>query len=630
MQTGILCTFIFFCGFVQAQQALLRNGDFESHGALECVNCYQLYGRYPSVVYHWDNGGWQCSLWDKTLDILPKDDGFWSPFPRIQPHTGNCMVEMCYYPKINGVNSGASHLTAQSLQLLEVGKTYEVSFYLYIDSVKNQDPEWAKYIGIALLPEKISFNNLSGTRVIPNLPIDTVVYKRWYQVKWRVRPLCNSQYLMIGVFRTKTWPRSQAFQDAFYYIDDVSMHEIQGESVASDSTQFYCSRYDPAENPELKPQFEALVLHFETNIYSLNAEHKNILKTFAQKARKHPDFVFEISGHTDSTGSNNYTLAQNRILATLNYLCDSLQLPRLRFLERPLASSAPLATNAHEQGRALNRRVEIAGSNLSLPMFFYRKAIEAADREQKQEAYAYLKKWLQSISTHEHISIQFDPRFDNLKYEAALSPSGSKVYDKRWLQLLGIVGKSYQSGKSPQYNRLLDSLHMEYLRANGKLGMVLDCYTGSAPYADSMTLHIPALSDAAAYQHHKALYQAIRPMLEKSGWPKSSKLGSTSANLAFGLIYRGADHNTLQEYLPKLKKLCENGEADWVNYAMLFDRCELLEGRRQQFGTQYEYTASGDIDVLPWSGDKDTINARRAAIGLPELPLFLQEIMFFE
>lgn len=632
MKPGICFFLLLICSRFWAQGQLLQNYGFESHGTLKCVDCYELYGQYPSVVYHWDNGGWACRLWDKTVIFLDKTVGIWSPFPRIQPHAGNCMVEMRYNPKINGVHGGASHLTAQSLQLLEVGKTYEVSFYLYIDSVKNQDPEWAKHIGIALLPEKISFNNLSGTSVIPNLPIDTVVYNRWYQVKWRVRPLCNSQYLMIGVLRSKTWPSQQTNKDVFYYVDDFSLLEISAAKVVQDSSSYYCSQYDPLENPELKPQLDKLLLFFDSNVFSLSDAHKHELKLFAQKASRYPKLSFDISGHTDSIGSDNAALAQNRIQSVLSYLVDSLQMSRHRFLEIPCAARAPLASNAEAPGRAQNRRVEVSGSNFEMPMVWYRKAIAATVAGNKAEAYVNLNKWLRSISTQEHLSIQFDPRFESLKYKNTLiaHTTAAKTYNKRWLQLLSFVGTTYKPQKNPPYNRMIDSLHLEYLRVTGKLGMVLDCYTGFSPYADSLTLHIPALSKAEIELHNKVLFQAMQPMLNKLGWPKRSTLGSDGARVAFGLIYRGADVPTLQTYLPKLKKLCDNGEADWLHYAMLYDRCQILDGHKQHYGTQYEIDPSGNIDVMPWSGDKDTINARRKAIGLPELPLFLQEIMFFE
>lgn len=67
-----------------------------------------------------------------------------------------------------------------------------------------------------------------------------------------------------------------------------------------------------------------------------------------------------IVGHTDNVGSNQYnqTLSERRAKAVNDYLINKgILLQRLEFLGR--GETAPRATNATEEGRRLNRRVEI-------------------------------------------------------------------------------------------------------------------------------------------------------------------------------------------------------------------------------------------------------------------------------
>ena len=142
-----------------AQQNLIRNGSFEEHGKQACLNCNTLFGQYPALVYNWDNGGWACVLCDKDYKQY-SDEKKWKqcPLDRIPPHDGKAMIEMFYLPAkcVNNEYGYATFLTALSTQTLQVGRVYEVNCWLFVDSIKGADPDWARHIGIALLPQKIN------------------------------------------------------------------------------------------------------------------------------------------------------------------------------------------------------------------------------------------------------------------------------------------------------------------------------------------------------------------------------------------------------------------------------------------------------------------------------------------
>jgi OOP family OmpA-OmpF porin len=72
-----------------------------------------------------------------------------------------------------------------------------------------------------------------------------------------------------------------------------------------------------------------------------------------------PDVVIE--GHTDSTGSNelNEHLSQQRSESVRQYLLANKTLPYDRIVAVGYGSSKPLASNATEQGRAVNRRIDV-------------------------------------------------------------------------------------------------------------------------------------------------------------------------------------------------------------------------------------------------------------------------------
>jgi outer membrane protein OmpA-like peptidoglycan-associated protein len=72
-----------------------------------------------------------------------------------------------------------------------------------------------------------------------------------------------------------------------------------------------------------------------------------------------PDVIIE--GHTDSTGSNevNEHLSQQRSESVRQYLLANKTLSNDRIVAVGYGSSKPLASNATEQGRAVNRRIDV-------------------------------------------------------------------------------------------------------------------------------------------------------------------------------------------------------------------------------------------------------------------------------
>ncbi len=223
-----------------AQKSILRNGGFEEHGKQQCLSCYQSSGQYGAIVYHWDNGGWHCMLCNKDYKQHPDDiKGRVCPMDRISPQSGKAMISMVYATGMNGIFGGvegASHLSARTTEPMRVGRLYEVCLWLYVETAKRHDPDWGSHLGIALLPQKLSFFNGRNPLIIPFISIDTLMYDQWYQVKWRVRPLCTSNYLMVGVFADPQWPRSRSYADVRYFLDNVSVVEMPEASAVSDSS----------------------------------------------------------------------------------------------------------------------------------------------------------------------------------------------------------------------------------------------------------------------------------------------------------------------------------------------------------------------------------------------------------
>ncbi|MBW4049211.1 MAG: OmpA family protein [Proteobacteria bacterium] len=99
---------------------------------------------------------------------------------------------------------------------------------------------------------------------------------------------------------------------------------------------------------------------FATGSAQLNANLYPALNELANGLMQNPTESVQILGFTDNTGSDaiNYPLSENRALSVKNYLV-SRGVPPQRIATQGMGPQNPVASNQTEEGRALNRRVEI-------------------------------------------------------------------------------------------------------------------------------------------------------------------------------------------------------------------------------------------------------------------------------
>lgn len=101
-------------------------------------------------------------------------------------------------------------------------------------------------------------------------------------------------------------------------------------------------------------------LLFDTGQSTLKPGGRRRIEEIAQVMRGHPEGKVQVEGFTDSQGSEPYNqaLSEKRAQAVTIVLVDS-GVPPGRIVARGLGPNFPVASNASEAGRQLNRRVEI-------------------------------------------------------------------------------------------------------------------------------------------------------------------------------------------------------------------------------------------------------------------------------
>jgi OOP family OmpA-OmpF porin len=107
---------------------------------------------------------------------------------------------------------------------------------------------------------------------------------------------------------------------------------------------------------------DLVAVNFKVNSASLSAEAKQQLDALAAKAMKTKGYAIEVSGHTDSTGSEakNFRLSRERADSVVQYLAVHNRIPLRRFVS-PMGygKTEAVADNTTAAGRAQNRRVEV-------------------------------------------------------------------------------------------------------------------------------------------------------------------------------------------------------------------------------------------------------------------------------
>ena len=90
-------------------------------------------------------------------------------------------------------------------------------------------------------------------------------------------------------------------------------------------------------------------------------ESQAALQEIAKLLKDDANLKLYVVGHTDNTGTleSNMKLSQDRAVAVVNTLVSKYNIDASRLKGCGDGPTAPVATNDTEEGRALNRRVEL-------------------------------------------------------------------------------------------------------------------------------------------------------------------------------------------------------------------------------------------------------------------------------
>lgn len=117
----------------------------------------------------------------------------------------------------------------------------------------------------------------------------------------------------------------------------------------------------------------------------------------------------------------------------------------------------------------------------------------------------------------------------------------------------------------------------------------------------------------ALHEEHAALFATI---LDQHGWPGESLVGNAGAEAAWLIVQYAISRPELQQRaLTALQQAVRDGEAPAWQSAMLLDRISVFQGKRQIYGTELHWDATGELCPRPME-NPDEVDRRRASVGL--------------
>lgn len=187
--------------------------------------------------------------------------------------------------------------------------------------------------------------------------------------------------------------------------------------------------------------------------------------------------------------------------------------------------------------------------------------------------------------------------------------------DKRWLdfenKLIASIQEKYD-------NPIADP---DYARKLWRMGAYDQAYYKDIDMAEKkLGRESPVLMDLWDFKTklNEENQKELEQLISKKGWPKQSLVGASAADKAF-LIVQHSDLNLQKKYLPVIKKYCEQREASWQSYALMYDRIQTAENKPQRYGSQVHFVkATNAYELFPLE-DESKVDEWRKEAGLNPL-----------
>ncbi|MDX1685344.1 MAG: OmpA family protein [Saprospiraceae bacterium] len=180
--------------------------------------------------------------------------------------------------------------------------------------------------------------------------------KGHYSMRRLVRIVSEEEY--------EAWKNEQNshYLSMVHNTDSDPLKGVIVEAEKKSRTEEFSNLFESAINTDVEEDktLDLEYVYFESGSSALEEKSTFELNNLIEQLNKYPEVNIEIAGHTDNTGSTeqNFELSQDRAVAIQSYLINNGVDPE-RIIAKGYGASQPVESNDTEEGRALNRRIEL-------------------------------------------------------------------------------------------------------------------------------------------------------------------------------------------------------------------------------------------------------------------------------
>jgi hypothetical protein len=584
-------------------QNLIPNPSFEEYwdAKVDNNNSISEYEKQSNIskLYSWKANSWQVFYYNlKHFHQNQKsEESFYSCEPVCNNILdGNACIKFLYewtephkYKDITRTSQSygmTAYLTCKLKEELTIGKTYEISMFVYLPNHEFLDQKMRTHIGFTLSLEEPN-QVINSMLSVPYFFSDTIELDKWFKITKRVKATCNLKYLTIGMFESESFPLQTLTQyhnpiSSFpkYYVDKLSLTEIKDSSYDNKLGIIDFCKYKEKISLKNNSNYE-LKIQFTTNDTSIQIKYQNQIDSLI-KIIKLGSKIIIIEGDADVIGTkeSNLQLSYNRTLAIKNYI-NKFQLKNkiLCFGNGELNNSKIATIKAVNQIEACYLYKHLTHESLTVMS--------------KNEANNLCVQLCNSISSHELFYLYHDSVF--------LSRQANKAI------LLGKLASVYHNFKWPQM-RKIDSLYAidQIIRSGSLLSKCSQTLSNKFKLND--------LEELTAYDTLicNELFKVISP----TKFPKIKDIGMYNLNKVMVLLTHSTDIDKVKPFLEIIYNNCIIGEANWIDFATLKDKYLVNCSKDQMYGTQYSIDKNTNELILKSADKLEYINLNRKSIGL--------------
>ncbi|NUY82695.1 hypothetical protein HUK80_17465 [Flavobacterium sp. MAH-1] len=222
----------------------------------------------------------------------------------------------------------------------------------------------------------------------------------------------------------------------------------------------------------------------------------------------------------------------------------------------------------------------------------------------RDSSFVQLSKIAATYSDHEHASQDTD--LDNLHS------------DKRWEKWLDQVKENHEKAEAKIDRPLMAKLE-QVLKDDAE--PIREWMAAEKQYG---VRSAEALEKKRIMKDKHAANQAIvSKILDEKGFPSQDAVGGYGVTAVF-LTIQHADQATREKYMPMLREAAKKGDLPNSSYALLKDRTDLGQGKKQTYGSQIVTDPdTGKSYVRPLE-DPENVDKRRATVGLQPMAEYVK------